>query len=101
MIIGLRRLAVSGLALVLWAGLGACGGRTPPRISAPNPPRLPRRQGQISLSSLRGRIAFTHGDDVWVANADGSHPRRLTHRRGPELDPSWSPDGKHIVYRDS
>lgn len=25
----------------------------------------------------------------------------MTHRRGPEFDPSWSPDGKQIAYRDS
>jgi len=33
--------------------------------------------------------------------ADGSQSHRLTSRQGPELDPSWSPDGSRIVYRDS
>jgi len=82
----------------LWACLlpvlvvAACGGDHPRRQPA---------RGPIDLASLRGRIAYTHGGDVWVASADGSHPRRLTHRRGPEFDPSWSPDGRRIAYRDS
>jgi TolB protein len=55
-------------------------------------------------TDLSGRIAFTggeNGDDVYTMNADGSELRRLTHRPGPEFDPSWSPDGTRIVYRDS
>lgn len=75
-------------ACVLVAAVAGCGSDGP-------------RRGPIDLASLHGRIAYTHGDDVWVARADGSHPRRLTHRRGPEFDPSWSPDGRRIAYRDS
>jgi TolB protein len=48
-----------------------------------------------------GRIAFGRAGDIWTARADGSHPRRLTSGRGPEEDPSWSPDGHRLVYRDS
>jgi TolB protein len=48
-----------------------------------------------------GRIAFGRAGDIWTARADGSHPRRLTSGRGPEEDPSWSPDGRRLVYRDS
>jgi Tol biopolymer transport system component len=62
------------------------------------------------------RIAFVHlgaGDalggpapgppvypQVFVMNADGSAPRRLTETQGEvsELDPSWSPDGSEIVF---
>jgi TolB protein len=51
--------------------------------------------------ALHGRIAYSHAGDVWVAHADGTHARRLTHRRGDEFDPSWSPDGRRIAYRDS
>ncbi len=32
--------------------------------------------------------------DVWVMEADGSHPRRLT----AGDDPAWSPDGRTIIY---
>jgi TolB protein len=46
-------------------------------------------------------VVFSRRGDVWSANADGSGLRRLTFGRGPEFDPSWSPDGSRIVYRDS
>jgi len=44
------------------------------------------------------RIAFTALDRLWVANADGSNPRRLTDAEVSEHFPAWSPDGRHIVY---
>ena len=47
------------------------------------------------------KIAFTNGH-IYVANADGSGVRRLTHeRRGVDLWPTWSPDGSTIVYSNS
>jgi Tol biopolymer transport system component len=77
-------------------GCGSGGGRdVSPRATArPSGP-------PIALAALRGRIVFSRRDDIWVANANGSRARRLTRRRGPEFDPSWSPDGSRIVYRDS
>jgi Tol biopolymer transport system component len=51
-------------------------------------------------SRHRGSLAYST-DDIWVMRADGTHVRRLTRRRGDELDPAWSPDGRQIVYRDS
>jgi Tol biopolymer transport system component len=50
---------------------------------------------------LGGRIVFSRDDDVYSALVDGSKERRLTRRAGPEFDPSWSPDGSRIAYRDS
>jgi TolB protein len=50
-------------------------------------------------SSLSGRIAFDNFDDVWTIDADGTELTRLTHRQGPDFDPSWSPDGTQIAYR--
>ena len=45
-----------------------------------------------------GKIAFAYADDIWVADADGRHPRRLTSHPGEEHHPYFSPDGKHIAF---
>jgi Tol biopolymer transport system component len=50
-----------------------------------------------------GTIAYSGPDfqDVLVARGDGSGARRLTSAPGPQFDPSFSPDGSLIAYRDS
>jgi TolB protein len=49
---------------------------------------------RIAFGSDRGS---TRGfDHVWVANADGSHQRRLTRQSGER--PAWSPDGAYVVF---
>ena len=45
-----------------------------------------------------GKIAFVYADDIWVADADGSNPRRVTSHPGEEQNPYFSPDGKHIAF---
>lgn len=60
-----------------------------------------RTSRPIALAELRGRVVFSRRGDIWSANANGSRLRRLTRGRGAEFDPSWSPDGSRIVYRDS
>ena len=55
----------------------------------------------IEVSSLTGRIVLSTEDDVYTANADGSGSVKITHAQGAEFDPSWSPNGTQIVYRDS
>jgi TolB protein len=52
-------------------------------------------------ATLRGRIAFSRGEDIWTSNLDGGGARRLTRGAGPEDDPSWAPDGSRLAYRDS
>ena len=95
------------LLLFVAAGCGSAADDAPSSL-APERDRPPSRGARqsassrpIALSSLHGRIAYSHGDDVWVANANGTRARRLTRRRGPEFDPTWSPDGRRIAYRDS
>lgn len=43
-------------------------------------------------------IAFIYAEDLWVANSDGSQPRRLTVDEGIESFPVFSPDGKLIAF---
>ena len=50
-------------------------------------------QAQIAFSSSRD------GDlEIYVMGADGGNPRKLTNNSDGDLDPSWSPDGKRIVF---
>lgn len=46
-------------------------------------------------------IAFVYAEDLWVANRDGSNPRRLTVDKGVETNPVFSPDGKSIAFNAS
>ena len=59
-----------------------------------------RRQGvrspdrtRIAYSSSRGGSA-----DVYVMDADGKNPRRVTADPGSEGEPVWAPDGARLVY---
>jgi tricorn protease len=45
-----------------------------------------------------GRIAFSYLGDIWVANDDGSQPRRLTVHQARDVHPRFSPDGKWIAF---
>jgi Tol biopolymer transport system component len=57
-----------------------------------------------SFSSNGARLLFSSsraGDstDIWIANADGSDPRPLTHGPGNlHKSPRWSPDDQQIVF---
>src|SRR5262249_24085473 len=44
------------------------------------------------------KIALACADDLWVADADGKEPRRLTSHPGEERNPYFSPDGRHIAF---
>ncbi|TFH48616.1 MAG: peptidase S41, partial [Bacteroidia bacterium] len=44
------------------------------------------------------KIAFIYAEDLWVANLDGTQPRRLTVDEGIESSPAFSPDGKWIIF---
>ncbi len=59
-----------------------------------SPPKLP--------STGDGVLAFTSEQDgnmeIYVMNADGSDPQRLTDQPGEDYWPTWSPDGAQIAF---
>jgi uncharacterized protein YjdB len=59
-------------------------------------------QSDPSPSPDGSRIAFVTDRDgnaeIYVMNADGSSPQRLTDTPATEGSPSWTPDGSRIVY---
>jgi tricorn protease len=48
--------------------------------------------------TANGRLAFSYHGDIWIANADGSQPARLTAHIGRDAFPRFSPDGKMIAF---
>jgi len=70
-----------------------------------NPTLIDYRGYQPSWSPDGKRIAFTTTGEfgtpeIFVMNADGSNPTRLTDNLGlwDDFDPAWSPDGTRIAY---
>ena len=55
-----------------------------------------RMLAQPTISA--NHIAFIYAEDLWIANKDGSQPRRLTVDEGLESSPVISPDGKTIAF---
>ena len=55
-----------------------------------------RMMAQPAVSA--DNIAFIYAEDMWIADPDGSSPRRLTVDEGIESDPFFSPDGKLIAF---
>jgi TolB protein len=58
--------------------------------------------GELSWSPDGRRLAYTnwsHGPpEIYVANSDGSDPRRLTRNAVDDFGARWSPDGSRIVF---
>ena len=51
---------------------------------------------QPSISA--DKLAFVYAGDIWLANRDGSNPRRLTSSPAQENSPSFSPGGTQITF---
>lgn len=43
-------------------------------------------------------VVFVYAGDIWIANRDGSEPRRLTIDEGVETNPYLSPDGQWVAF---
>jgi eukaryotic-like serine/threonine-protein kinase len=73
----------------------AAGAAAPHRLSSTKMDMAPR------LSPDARRVAFSSNRSgawqIWLAEADGSHPRQLT-SEGLAWNASWSPDGSRIVF---
>jgi TolB protein len=80
-------------------------------IKADDTVAILRRIGDLILENYTGKsgifnskIAFIGKNakgaakQLFVADFDGSNPIQLTQGRGPQLSPSWSPDGKFITF---
>ncbi len=52
--------------------------------------------GDPALSATQ--MAFTYAGDIWIAERDGTNPRRLTSAPADEMRPRFSPDGSMIAY---
>ena len=95
-----RRIAT---AISLATILAGCHTQHPATAGRATLPRSTVTTTMPAATGLTGRIAYNGADgDIWVMDADGAHRRQVTHS-GPDVDfdPSWSPDGRRIVFRTS
>jgi Tol biopolymer transport system component len=78
---------------------------TPKHHVEPSKPLIAstRLDASPSWSPDGKRIAFKSNragnEELWVCDADGSNPLKLTSFGGPNvIFPRWSPDGQHIIF---
>jgi hypothetical protein len=54
---------------------------------------------QASFAPSGESVAYIQGGQLWIANADGTGPRRLTDDTNAMVrNPAWSPDGSTILF---
>jgi eukaryotic-like serine/threonine-protein kinase len=73
-----------------------------PFWAVPLPSGEPRLLGSIVSQDADlfpdGRILFCLGNDLYIAEKDGSQPRKLLSVDGIPVEPSVSPDGERLVF---
>jgi DNA-binding winged helix-turn-helix (wHTH) protein/Tol biopolymer transport system component len=92
-------LAPEGSALLAKSGFQDTAG---PLWHVPLPTGEPRRLGTIEAQDASffpdGRILFARESDLYLAEEDGSNPRKLVSVDGGISEPSVSPDGQRLVF---
>lgn len=68
------------------------------RIPAPGTRHSVRGVVRPVVSPDGTKVAFTALGDVWIASADGSEAMPLTRDEYLDSDPSWSADGRNVVF---
>lgn len=43
-------------------------------------------------------ICYADDRDLWIVDASGGRPRRLTNERAVDSEPSWSSDGRFVIF---
>jgi Tol biopolymer transport system component len=86
--------AALGAALALVAAPASAG--APPAVTYSSPVWSPNGK-QIAFVATRD--PSTPYGDIYVANADGTNVRRVTHEETGKTGLAWSPNGKWIAYQ--
>jgi TolB protein len=88
---------------VIW--LMALDGSAARPLTRPGTPAFPHSDRTPAWSPDGAVIAFTRdagvdtvGIDVWVVDANGGDPRRVTNNDTYNLGPTWSPDGTRLAF---
>jgi eukaryotic-like serine/threonine-protein kinase len=96
----LRVVGVNPERSLLLASVGS--DLTAPLWTIPLPTGEPRRLGNLEGRDASftpdGRILFSVGKDLFIAESDGSNPRKLISEDGVIAEPRMSPDSKHVVF---